>query len=118
MTTTTPLTTGQASLLSNLSTACVNLRHAAKDLQQRAANIHERAAAGHHLDGFDSDIIGQAGREVQHHASTRAALILAVRAAGIEDGAAIVALTSEGQFRGQGRFFREGETFPVTPEEG
>lgn len=65
----------QASHLNAISAASTSLRKAARDLQQRATEIVERADAGHMMTGFDSDILGQPGREVQHYVSVRDALV-------------------------------------------
>lgn len=72
---TTTLQALQAHALNHLADTCANLVKAANDLTQRTADIAERASKGHHLTGFGHDVLGQPGREVQHYASMREALI-------------------------------------------
>jgi hypothetical protein len=89
--TTTKITAQQAALLNKLNQASSQLAEAANDLVQRAHDVAEKTANGHHLTGFDSDILGQCGREVQHYASVRSTIL--AMALGCPEEALMKALT-------------------------
>lgn len=112
-TTARPLTTAQADALNKLAETCANLVKAAKDLAKRSAEIAEHAEKGYHLPGFESDVLGQPGREVQHHASVRSALIYALPA-GTPKAAIRKAMTNTALFVMD---FAEGDAFGDDAEE-
>lgn len=110
MTNTESLTFEQAAALTRLSHASNDLRSALKGLQNRTSELIEAAEKGHHLSGFDSDVLGQDARKVQHLASRRSALIECCL--NCPPDALTAAVTERGTFGG--RIFREGEEFAAT----
>lgn len=89
------LTDAQAAHLNRLSNASHHLRSSLADLGKRTAELLDRAEQGLHMVGFDSDLLGQPGREAQHYASVRAAL-LQVGGLGIDDDLLLRAITATG----------------------
>lgn len=100
------LTDEQASYMNLLSNASAALRKAARDLEQRCHEIVVSADSGLRLAGFEHDVLGQAGREVQHQASARDALLKVHM--GIPEVLLMRALTLPGRF-GSGYYFSAGE---------
>lgn len=65
----------QAEMLNRLAHANSSLKQAAKATAERCEDIVQRVEGQKHLGGFDSDVLGQAGRQVQEWAVKRTTLI-------------------------------------------
>lgn len=105
----TTLTVTQAHSLNQLHSACNDLLKATRDLKRELETIEERVVAGHHLPGFDSDVLGQNGREVQHYASVRRALINSGAFYDLDGEWITIACAAKTGFRDR-LFFSEGDT--------
>ena len=111
--TATNLTARQAHHLNRLASTCASLYRAAQDLNRRTTEIAERVAAGQHLEGFGHDVLGQCGREVQHYASMREALIPTM--GGCPQTAIVKALTNTSEHNGL--WFMEGDEYATTDQD-
>lgn len=121
MTTTTPLTSGQAELLNDLARNNEALRRALLDLTKRVDEHLTNLDARQHLAGFGSDVLGQPGREVQHGATVRATLITAAFRAGVAEPVILEALgyDVEGTTtrHRRARYFQPGYTLEIPDDE-
>lgn len=115
---TDPLTEAQASILNSLARATDGLNRGLSDLAARVHEQQQRVDLRQHLEGFDSDVLGQAARKVQHHGSERAAFLAAAVASGIHDAVVLEALGYDVEARvRRPKFFSAGYSLDLASEE-
>lgn len=92
MTTTAPLTEGQAAILNDLANANDRLVRSLDDLGRRVEKASREISSGTTMEGFENDVLGQPAREIQHAHSTRSALTRAAYLAGVHEAVILHAM--------------------------